>query len=445
MNPPWILSVRDDDYLSVLNPGRSSIKEKLDDHLKALGFQQEYAHAELVTTPRFFGFSFNPLSLYLIRDSDHVLLAVLLEVNNTFQEKHLYLCHKDTMMAKQKRGYHSYSLQRAFHVSPFNNRTGRYEAHIAASTGHLEIVLNMFGYQTPERTADGQERETVSEAMHFTAKVSGDAHDLNSYSILYLVLFYPFNCLLTLPRIMWEATKLTYQKKLAVYQRPSPFIRHGDGRTIISKPPASLHLYCRSLVLDSVSVALKDSGSQESFVFYFPDNSFAAVPPSTQDVRSSCAIFVRSWNGFTWFIANPTKLVLGFYLAFAKGDFNAAPATVAALVSTLARNRAVGMTARVVDPDCQYHLVIPAGEAFKVFCSRLQILLEFWMFRQSATFVKGGDAWNVQSRCLSYLDGPAGRLRPQPGWNGVDDLPDSLSGLEKEEARALFFLECMPR
>ena len=59
--------------------------------LRARGVTASAARIELLTLPRMFGFVFNPISVYLVRDSAGALHHVLYEVNNTFGERLLYL------------------------------------------------------------------------------------------------------------------------------------------------------------------------------------------------------------------------------------------------------------------------------------------------------------------------------------------------------------------
>jgi Protein of unknown function (DUF1365) len=43
-----------------------------------------------MTAPKFLGYSFNPVSLWYLYSADRKLSAMILEVNNTFDERHMY-------------------------------------------------------------------------------------------------------------------------------------------------------------------------------------------------------------------------------------------------------------------------------------------------------------------------------------------------------------------
>jgi DUF1365 family protein len=114
----------------------------LDSTFTQLGYSGPRGFVELVTTPRFLGYAFNPLSIYIVRASkNEKISAVLLQVTNTFNEKLVYLCHVGNQLNTTKRGYtNSYIVERSFHVSPFNNRSGCYHVHILDSP-NLDLVL----------------------------------------------------------------------------------------------------------------------------------------------------------------------------------------------------------------------------------------------------------------------------------------------------------------
>ncbi len=71
----------------------------------------------LLTSPKLLGIGFNPVSFFYCKDSDDNTVGVLVEVNNTFKERHHYFLD-----------YLGRSLEspKEFHVSPFNDRNGNY-------------------------------------------------------------------------------------------------------------------------------------------------------------------------------------------------------------------------------------------------------------------------------------------------------------------------------
>lgn len=77
----------------------------------------------LLTQPRLLGSIFNPVSFWLAyRRAD--LVAAIAEVNNTFGERHSYLCAKPGFapITAQDR----VEVRKSFHVSPFQDVAGHY-------------------------------------------------------------------------------------------------------------------------------------------------------------------------------------------------------------------------------------------------------------------------------------------------------------------------------
>ena len=71
--------------------------------------------------PRVLGYAFKPVSFWYCHRADGTLAAIVVEVNNTFGERHCYLLHGERL------GF-GVELQAAkvFHVSPFCRVTGHY-------------------------------------------------------------------------------------------------------------------------------------------------------------------------------------------------------------------------------------------------------------------------------------------------------------------------------
>src|SRR5579862_3321014 len=169
--------------------------------------------AWMLTMPRFLGYSFNPLTVYYIYDPTWI--ATLLEVHNTFGEKHVYVVpRKET------------SIPRRFHVSPFNDREGTYQFQVSPPP-EINIKLTLV---TPEAKP--------KLVATLTSQNSRSIHD--GMSVFWLCVLYGWWIFLTMPRILWEAWRLHYRMKLPVYMRPEPF---QDQGTIHRQMSSSTDLY----------------------------------------------------------------------------------------------------------------------------------------------------------------------------------------------------------
>jgi DUF1365 family protein len=173
--------------------------------------------ASMLTMPRYFGYSFNPLTMYYIYDKD--LIAVVLEIHNTFGEKHIYVLPHSNK---------SQSISRRFHVSPFNDRLGTYSFKTTSpESGRISIEFTLV---TPE-----SKPKFVA-----TLKSQSEAAVSDISALLLLCLRCGWWIFLTIPRISWEAWKLHYRKGLPVYSRPEPFHERG---TVKRQSPGSTDLY----------------------------------------------------------------------------------------------------------------------------------------------------------------------------------------------------------
>ena len=96
----------------------------------------------LVTMPKILGYVFNPVSFWLCFNKQSELIVVLVEVNNTFGERHGYLCFsknlnpitKDKILTKDK----------IFHVSPFCDVAGHYEFRFCVDSSKIDIDINYY-------------------------------------------------------------------------------------------------------------------------------------------------------------------------------------------------------------------------------------------------------------------------------------------------------------
>lgn len=197
-NQAGVLSLWDKDYLR----GRSDpIGQQLAEFLPPCG---EGEYTLLITSPKYFGYAFNPVNFHL-RIANGTLIAVVAEVNNTFGDRHLY-----PLTDLEKTGEHTWIAQCAkdFHVSPFNDLEGAY--HFSFCIENKSIFLGV------DLHKDGQ--------VVMKTWLSGKAHDLSTKRVLVHALAHPWDTAVnSLPRIVWQAALLFYKRKLVVFRRPKPY------------------------------------------------------------------------------------------------------------------------------------------------------------------------------------------------------------------------------
>lgn len=191
------LSLRDSDYL---HGRKKPIAEQLCAFLPP---EKAGQYTLLITSPRYFGYAFNPVNFYLRLEGDSLICA-LAEVNNTFGDRHLYPL---TELKAEGPSKWSALCPKDFHVSPFNDMTGEYHFSFRVEADEIFLGVDLW--------RDG--------ACVIKTWIRGKSLPLNNRKILRYALLHPFDTALnSMPRILWQAARLYYQKKMQVHQRPSP-------------------------------------------------------------------------------------------------------------------------------------------------------------------------------------------------------------------------------
>ncbi len=223
-NRASVASIRDRDYL---DPGWESIRDKLHVRLRAAGLDEAVGRVVLVTSARYLGHVFNPVSFYLCHGQDGELRAVVAEVNNTFGDRHLYLL--SDVQRGSEGGAWLAQADKEFFVSPFFDVSGRYRFAISDEGGRMNLSVNL-------------EREG---GMVLRARLAGKGVPLTTRTLWRTLLRFPFSVLLVLPRIHWQAAKLYFRKKLPIHRRPQP----RSAMTIIHRRPSLLERFAQRTVL----------------------------------------------------------------------------------------------------------------------------------------------------------------------------------------------------
>ena len=197
---------------------------------------EAYPYAYLVTAPRFLGYCFNPVSFWYLYTEKKELGAMVLEVNNTFDERRMYFMKRmqESHSALADRVYTKSAVFRSkwskdFHVSPFNSRKGSYSLKsfdpfwvpdrprvdnaitLSSSSDHGKIVAKLFSSAAPIR------------ALRLTARQK-----------LAIAAQWWWVGLITYPRIVKEAGKLFFLRRLHVWFRPE-VVKTGIGRSETSR------------------------------------------------------------------------------------------------------------------------------------------------------------------------------------------------------------------
>ena len=154
----------------------------------------------LHTYPRMLGYTFKPVSFWYCHRADGSLRAVLVEVNNTFGERHCYLLDAPRYGTEL-------TAAKCFHVSPFCRVEGQYRFRFM-------------------RARQGERERTVVRVDHDDAQgpliqtsVSGTLEPISPTTLHRALWHYPAMTLMVMARIHWQALRL-WLKRTAFFSKP---------------------------------------------------------------------------------------------------------------------------------------------------------------------------------------------------------------------------------
>tara|TARA_Y100000590_G_scaffold225405_1_gene254814 strand:- start:1269 stop:2039 length:771 start_codon:yes stop_codon:yes gene_type:complete len=142
---------------------------------------------KLLCYPRFFGYVFNPLSIFYCYDDELKLKAILYEVKNTFNEQHTYV-----FSVSPKSNLILHKCNKKFYVSPFMEMETFYNFRLL----NPGKILNIFIKQ-------GDTKGTLLTACQFGKRV-----EITSKNLLFQFLKHPLMSLKVIVAIHFEALRL---------------------------------------------------------------------------------------------------------------------------------------------------------------------------------------------------------------------------------------------
>ncbi len=173
----------------------NSLQQWIDDVLRQNDIHHKIDNIALIAMPRILGYVFNPISFWLCFDKKQQLKAVLCEVNNTFGEKHNYLCvpklndsiHADEWLEAEK----------LFHVSPFLKIEGKYKFRFSIKEKTIKIWINYYD---------------KDDNKQLVTSLIGDLSPLSKNALRRVFISHPLITFKTIFLIHWQAMKLLAKK-----------------------------------------------------------------------------------------------------------------------------------------------------------------------------------------------------------------------------------------
>ncbi len=104
----------------------------------------------MAAMPRAFGYCFNPISVHWCFGPGGDQRAVVVEVHNTYGDRHAYLVHPD--------GQGRARTDKQMYVSPFHGTGGHYELAVPVPGDRLEVAVTL----VTDDDVDGRARFTAT-------------------------------------------------------------------------------------------------------------------------------------------------------------------------------------------------------------------------------------------------------------------------------------------
>jgi len=192
---------RDADHLPI---PATDVDRDVRAHLRAEGEDPAGWQITLVTNLRILGYVFNPASVFLCRDEAGALPVVVIEVHNTFGERHLYTLRPNTD-GPSTGGPFTAGMDKELFVSPFIGMDGRYAVHVRDDPGGLRLAINL-----------RQGGDVVISTSLVLRRLP-----LTDRNLLRMLVRHPFVTHKTIAMIHYHAIRL--------WLKGAPFFRHGHA------------------------------------------------------------------------------------------------------------------------------------------------------------------------------------------------------------------------
>lgn len=200
VNRRGAISFHDADHGDGRGPARGGALAWIDELLHSEGITDATGEVWLHCYPRVLGYTFKPVSFWYCHAADGSLRAIVVEVNNTFGERHCYLLDRPRYGVEQH-------ARKAFHVSPFCDLSGGYRFRFLRT-----------GQDGTERTVVRIDHDDADGPLLQTS-VSGTLEPITRATLRRALWGYPAMTLALIARIHWQALQL-WAKRVRFHRKP---------------------------------------------------------------------------------------------------------------------------------------------------------------------------------------------------------------------------------
>ena len=184
----------------------SSLTKWVKGTLKKSKINIDIKKVKLLCYPRFFGYVFNPLSIFYCYDKNLKLKAVLYEVKNTFNEQHTYVfrCLTSSNLILN-------NCNKKFYVSPFIEMKTFYNFRLLKPGKKINVLI----------------KQNDEQGLLLIARQVGKRLDLTSKNLFFEFIKHPLMSIKVISAIHFEAFRLWFKgikhvkKKIKIKNRVS--------------------------------------------------------------------------------------------------------------------------------------------------------------------------------------------------------------------------------
>ncbi len=184
----------------------SSLDETIRDLVESELGSRPAGSIRLLTHLSYFGYCFNPLSIFFCFDeTDERLHSIVAEVSNTpWGERHCYvlnaisepLIDAQTETSQSSTGKHQFSFEKSFHVSPFMEMDLDYRWNLSGPGPKIVLhTENLRGGDT-----------------FFDATLVLERREITTWSLAKVLARYPLMTVQVIANIHWQALRLWWKK-----------------------------------------------------------------------------------------------------------------------------------------------------------------------------------------------------------------------------------------
>ncbi|QYY34094.1 DUF1365 domain-containing protein (plasmid) [Cupriavidus pinatubonensis] len=145
----------------------------------------------LQTSPRIFGYAFNPVSFWYCYDKAGALRALVADVNNTFGDHHAYLVTAPDLGAIQASTV--LATRKCLHVSPFNTVQGHYAFQVRETDDVAHVGIDYYD---------------DSGGLVLRTSIGGRKAPLTLGGMMTILASQPWAAIAVIVRIHWQALRL---------------------------------------------------------------------------------------------------------------------------------------------------------------------------------------------------------------------------------------------